>query len=631
MRTSGKLGALLLLAIACISATEDITVTVTLDKPAYVAGDTVVTAIEFRIPSGYHLYGNPLGPGIGKPLVLRPHGKSAIVWIGARKTPPEKYQPTIGGWVWAYRRSATFFAAGVVPLHATGPALADTLVLDALICHMACVPIRRTIPLAVPLVESRESGRSFSGRRELADLYDHSEEMPLGRRPTTLLTTGSTQLTGLDPGVITSTGSADGQTTPQWDYEPGETVKQLGPALAVLLAFLAGIILNVMPCVLPVLGIKIISFAQGNEGSRRTALLRGLAFSAGIVTVFLLLASLAAFAGFSWGEQFQNSAMLVGIICVIFVFALGMFDLFTIMVPSGFAKVKGSADGRQGILDDFVKGMFATVLATPCSGPLLGATLAWTLTQSPLVVYVVFAGIGLGMASPYVLLSASPRLARLLPKPGAWMEDFKHVMGFLLLGFAVYLMTGLPTNLVIPTLSLCVFLAFAVVLYGRVAPFGSRGSRKAVAVLAAAPIALAGWYIGFGHTHVALHGRGVAGENRIAWEDFSPRLLTEAHASGRHVVVDFAANWCMNCQYNKVAVLQSREVSELVGRKGILMIEADLTQENPDAESLLHHLGSRSVPFLAIFPGDDPFHPVIMRDVLSRKRVLRALADLVER
>jgi thiol:disulfide interchange protein len=400
--------------------------------------------------------------------------------------------------------------------------------------------------------------------------------------------------------------------------------------VAVVLAFLAGLILNVMPCVLPVLGIKILAFAEGRARSRRETVLRSGAFAAGMMAVFVGLATLAAVAGFSWGQQFQTPAMLAGIVILIVIFALGMFDTYIIPVPSRLAAL--GETGGKGYLGDGLKGMFTTILATPCSGPLLGATLAWTLRQPTMVIYAVFIAIGAGMALPYVLLASSSRLARLLPKPGPWMEDFRRVMGFLLLGFAVYLMTGLPRDMVVSTVGLCVAVAFALFLYGRVAPFGTGPGRKAAGAATALLIVAFGWYVMVDLWYGSISERARASTARtIRWEPFTPKRLTEAHMSGRHVVIDFTAAWCMNCQFNKVSVLHSDKVAGLIEEKEVLALKADITRHNAAAESLLHHLGSRSVPFFALFPGDDPYRPIVMRDILRKKRVVEALEGLAER
>ncbi|MBD3321873.1 MAG: hypothetical protein GF350_12325 [Chitinivibrionales bacterium] len=608
------------------SYSADISVTARPDRDGYAVGDTARIACIVSIPSSYHLYGNPLGPGIGKPLKISLQGNDGFSVTGMRKSPAEKYKPDIGEWVWAYEKEARFFIEGVIRENAPEE-IEGTIIFDGLICHTACVPFTKKVPFVLTINNQVHNAFSAWGP-SLKTAFGASRPMEPG-------TGGTIQKAGtghrdldIDLGGLSS-GEETGMV--QWDYDPVEPRQKYNVVLALVLAFLAGIILNVMPCVLPVLGVKILSFSHGLSESRGKAVLRSLIFAAGMITVFMALASLAAFAGYSWGEQFQNPKMLVGIVSLIFIFALGMFDFYVILVPSNIGSLEQQTG--EGLFSDFYKGMFATILATPCSGPLLGATLAWTLTQPTYVIFLVFGSVGAGMAFPYVLLSSSKTLARFIPKPGKWMEDFKHVMGYLLLGFAVFLMIGLPRDMILSTVGLCVFLAMALSFYSRIAPFGSAIPRKITALLVAAGIIGAGIYVNFGVLYSSISDTSLKKAEKQAgvWQEFKPSLLRSAHASGTHVLIDFTANWCMNCQYNKIAVLHSKQIVELIKDKDILALKADITTENPPAESLLHHLGSRSVPFLAVFPGDNPYEPVVMRDLIDKKRLAAELKKLPEK
>lgn len=611
--------------ITVIIAGTGLKVTPVLDKTAYNPGDTVIVALQCKIPDKYHLFGNPLGPGIGKPLKIKVSENNEVEWIRARKTPASKFHPPIGGWVWAYKHEATFFVIGTLSID-TSDSVSDTLIMESLICENSCLPITKEVSFTIPIAREKVSYSSFSSNRSLRNIYKITKEMDIDWK----------QKTGvglkLDESLINlSLGDkAREEIIPEWDYKPQEKKFEYNILLAIILAFIAGIILNVMPCVLPVLGVKILSFSQGVGSDRRIAVIRSLAFSAGMILIFLVLASFAAFAGLSWGEQFQNPKVLVAIICIIFVFALGMFDIFIIIIPTSITALKQKNMKERVFLDDFIKGMFTTILATPCSGPLLGATLAWTLLQPPAVIYIVFISIGVGMASPYVLFSSSSHLMKLIPKPGNWMVNFKHLMGFLLIGFAVYLMIGLPKDMIIPTVGLCTVLSLAVMVYTRFSPFGSSIKRKLISGVITICIAVLGWHVNFNvlHSFMSEEAALLAEEESGTWEKFTPAKLLSAHASGQHVIIDFTANWCMNCQFNKVAVYHSNEVNELIKKKNILALKADLTQENKAAESLMHHLGSRSVPFFAVFPGDDPYNPLILRDIVSKKSVLKILKGL---
>jgi thiol:disulfide interchange protein len=593
------------------------------DKNSYAPGDTVVLAIECVIAPGHHLYANPHGPGIGKPLRLKIKGAEPIHWLAAYKSPPMRYQPAIDAWVWAYEKNANFFICGVLPPNASGT-IKGSVLFDGLVCKTACQTYKRTLAFTIK-IGMRDTVRSFASRPELLRSYCTAAVMPLNESPQKTITA---------PGTLPSVSNQ----LPQWDYSPIAAAPALNLWLATLFAFLAGIILNVMPCVLPVIGIKIVSFSQGNTLSRRETWVRSLAFAAGILAVFILLASLAAFAGFSWGQQFQKPVMLATIVACIVVFGLGMLDVYTIFIPTSFIRLPASISGmhpRRGpsaIFSEFFKGVFTTLLATPCSGPFLGATLAWTLRQPPAIIYLVFIALGLGMAAPYVLLSTCIPLRRWLPRPGPWMDDFKHAMGFFLFAFAIYLLRGLPDDMVIPAISFSLVMAFGAALYGRFAGIGAARGRKIMIGLSAIMLILFGWIFGFtksASTMVSV--RQTSGDIApLTWTDFTPRLLTAAHIAGQSVCIDFTARWCWNCQYNKIMVLNSKEIAGLLRRKNVLLIKADFTQENPEAESLLSHLGSRSIPFLAIFPGDDPYRPIIMRDIVEKNDLVRALRQLPE-
>lgn len=619
--------------IYAAAADQSLHITPVLDKKTYTAGDSIIVALKCRIPEKFHLYSNPLGPGVGRPLNLILSQNNGITWLEARKSKAKKFQPDFGDWVWAYENEALFFIIGTITDTAKGN-INDTVTIDALICHTACVPLRIdqsfTIPItrkkinSVPFEHHPSIKKSFENAEQIHFTLQHSAAMP------DMVHLSDIKINMLEAGDSATPSSF------HWQYVPREKTMEYNIFLAIILAFFAGVILNVMPCVLPVLGVKILSFSENAKGNKKNAVLRSLAFAAGMISIFLILATFAAFAGLSWGEQFQNPVMLVVIICIIFVFSLGLFDVFMMIVPSGIAGLDYAAGKKKGFWGDFTKGVFTTILATPCSGPFLGATLAWTLLQRPVIIYTVFIAIGCGMAAPYVLFSTSSSLMKLIPKPGKWMDDFKHVMGFLLIGFAVYLMIGLPEDFRIPTIGLCVFLALAVMVYSRFAPYGSPVKRKIIVWLAVLGIGAAGWYLNFVVLY-SVTSREIAEKidtQSNVWEEFSVEKLNAAHASGQHVLVDFTALWCMNCQFNKITVYQSKEIQALLKEKNIRALRADLTNENPPAMSLLHHLGSRSVPFCAVFPADQPNEPFILRDIIRKKdlvKILQQLADEIHR
>ncbi len=270
-----------------------------------------------------------------------------------------------------------------------------------------------------------------------------------------------------------------------------------GSVWAILpLAFVAGFLLNLMPCVLPVVGLKLLAFMQQSNDSRRRVLLLNIAYSAGLMSVMLVLATFAVFAGLGWGEQFSSTAFSVTLAAVVFAFGLSFLGVWEIPVPGfiGTARASASSEGCGGA---FSMGVLSTLLATPCSGPFLGSALAWAIVQPAYLTYAVFGAVALGMASPYLLVGLFPRLVRLLPRPGNWMVTFKQVMGFVLLATVVYLLSFISAPTVVPTVLMLLGVGFGCWWAGQGQLLESRGRRlRAWAVATASVVAMA--WLSFG-------------------------------------------------------------------------------------------------------------------------------------
>lgn len=336
--------------------------------------------------------------------------------------------------------------------------------------------------------------------------------------------------------------------------------------LAVLLtAFAAGFVLNFMPCVLPVIGLKIMSFVQQAGDRRGRIFILNVWYSAGLMSVFLVLATLAVFLGLGWGEQFSSVTFNAILASVVFVFALSFLGVWEIPIPGfvGSGKANQLSD-KEGAAGAFSKGVLTTVLATPCSGPMLGPALSWAVSQPPAVAYAGFACVGLGMASPYLLIGAFPRLIGFLPKPGAWMDTFKHMMGFVLLGTVVYLLTFLSIPYVVPTVAFLMGLWATCWWIGRTPLTESLKTKLRAWVAASAFAAMIG-IVSFGWLHTVMASRfqravdrelslrNVAvgrsasivepESNELPWQPFSKQLLEKLTAEGKTVFIDFTADW----------------------------------------------------------------------------------------
>lgn len=418
---------------------------------------------------------------------------------------------------------------------------------------------------------------------------------------------------------------------------------------AMLNGFLGGIILNFMPCVLPVIGLKVLSFVSQSGESRGRVLLLNLVYSAGIMAVFLVLASLAAFASWSWGQQATYASFNITLATVVFVFGLSFLGVWEIPIPGfvGRGAVAEAAD-REGYSGAFFKGCVTTILAVPCSGPFLGAALTWASGQPAYLIYGVFICIGLGMAFPYLLLGAFPGLLRALPRPGAWMETFKHIMGFVLMGTVIFLLSLVPIRYVVPTVALMFGLWAACWWVGRI-PLTAPTSRQLVAWAQAAVFALAIGWISFGWLSDEMESRfmravdnaiaqrvgGGAGRdtkapdpadsNRLPWKPFTPATLAQLTSEGRTVMVDFTADWCLTCQAVEKAVLDVSSTKEFVEQNGVVPLVADFTDGSAEVADMLERLGSKQIPKLAIFPANDPNRPIVLDGVYTQAQLFEAL------
>ena len=369
---------------------------------------------------------------------------------------------------------------------------------------------------------------------------------------------------GDDSGTPASTGS-------KFDLEKlqGTADAESGSLIVILLvAFVAGFILNFMPCVLPVIGLKIVSFVQQAGESRQRIFTLNLWFSIGLISVFLVLATMAKLMGFGWGDQFRSLPFNVTLTGVVFVFALSFLGVWEIPIPGFVASGKASeAAEKEGPAGAFFKGVLTTVLATPCSGPLLVPALTWAVAQPVLVTYLGFFCVGLGMAFPYLVIGANPQLIRFLPKPGAWMETFKNIMGFVLLATVVFLMTiisSISIPAVLPVFSFLVGLWAACWWVGRT-PLTAEFSQQAKAWAGGVVVAACGGWIAFGFLDGMMskryEGQAVrdveyfkemakirsknqqGNENELDWQVFSSELLAELTSQNKSVFVDFTADW----------------------------------------------------------------------------------------
>jgi thiol:disulfide interchange protein/DsbC/DsbD-like thiol-disulfide interchange protein len=395
-----------------------------------------------------------------------------------------------------------------------------------------------------------------------------------------------------------------------------------GLAGTLVLAFLGGLILNLMPCVFPVLGIKILGFVNQAGADRRKVTLHGIVFTAGVLVSFWVLAGTLAIlrAGGSqlgWGFQLQSPAFVFGLAAAMLVFALSMSGVFEFgLSATGFGS---QLQSKSGLMGSFLTGVLATVAATPCAAPFLapalGAALALPTAQS----FAIFTVIGVGLSAPYLLLSAFPSAVRILPRPGAWMETFKQAMAFPLYATVAYLIWVLAGQVqetgLLAALFGFVFIAMGIWAYGRwnspgASPGRARFGKVACTVLLALG-AWTGWPVS-------------AAPSDIVWDKWSPETVTELRSENRIIYVDFTARWCATCQANKRLVFHSKDVLRVFHDRNIATLRGDWTNKDPQITAELAAYNRAAVPFNLIWlPGHDS--PVILPELLTPSIVLDAL------
>lgn len=389
------------------------------------------------------------------------------------------------------------------------------------------------------------------------------------------------------------------------------------------LAMLGGLILNVMPCVLPVIGLKILGFVSEAAGDRRTASKLTLVYASGIIVLILGLGVLSVVVrgitgeAYGWGQQFGSLTFRIITTSFMFALALSFLGVWEIPIP-GFAMSKTSTElsSREGYVGAFSKGLITTILATPCSAPFLGGVFLVALNQPVWVVLLIFLGVGLGMALPYLILAAQPQLLSFIPKPGDWMVTFKEFLAFPMLLAVVMFVNGFGGDDKIAMMAALIFVWFACWMIGRVpiwVDFGAKMRTWGIAIIVAVVGAWGSFFV------------MQPNQYRLDWKPYDETALNQAVAGGKTVLIDFTAEWCQNCKLNLNTALETRNVKALVEKNDVIVMEADMTDYPAHIKEKLIKLDSISIPVLAIYKPGDTENPIVLRDTLLEAQVLEAL------
>jgi thiol:disulfide interchange protein DsbD len=404
---------------------------------------------------------------------------------------------------------------------------------------------------------------------------------------------------------------------------PGAATSSVTTLTAIGLAFLGGIILNLMPCVFPVLFLKGLALLQSSGQERKHLRSHGLVYTLGILVSFwaivgVLLALRAGGSQAGWGFQLQSPVFLTLLAAGIFFFALSLAGLFDIGLS--LTSVGGDLAQKQGFTGSFFTGVLATVVATPCTAPLMGAAIGFALAQPATITFAVFTALGLGLAAPYLLLSFQPAWTRILPRPGAWMETFKQLTAVIFFATVIWL----------------------VYVYGSLFAGGASGGqgiyRVALLLGCFLMLAVAGWVLGkwparwtstIAAILIAAVGLAIPlyqpKDTTLVWAPYSQQALDQARAAGHPVFIDFTAAWCLSCQVNERLVLKSSDVQHQFSKNDVTLLRADWTQYDPEITKQLASVKRSGVPTYVIYPAAVNSSPDVLPELLTKDIVLTAL------
>jgi len=395
-----------------------------------------------------------------------------------------------------------------------------------------------------------------------------------------------------------------------------------------LYAFIGGLILNIMPCVFPVLGIKIMGVVQQAGEDKKQVLLHGVAYTMGILLCFWALGGLVIALGKTWGFQLQSPGFVYGLCVFFLIFGLNMAGLFEIGASA--VGVGAELQAKHGLSGSFFSGLLATVVATPCSAPFLGTALGYAVTLPAAQAMLMFTMIGLGLASPFIVLSLAPKLISALPRPGAWMESFKQGMSFLLFGtvaFLAWVLTGMIEGQ--PMLFLLfslVIVALGCWIYGRWSLPHKPARTRFIAVVVTLGCLIGGMSWGWPKVELGDVKASSHVEGGLTWEAWSPELVASLRAKKKPVYIDFTAKWCFTCLVNK-RVYKDAALQKLISEKKVTLLKADWTNEDPRITKALSDLGKAAVPVNVLYLSGQEA-PVILPELLSVGNVSEALTKV---
>ena len=443
-------------------------------------------------------------------------------------------------------------------------------------------------------------------------------------------------------GSATSTdanGNANGNAINAPSAAGNATEGAAGTFILLLSALFGGLILNLMPCVLPVLSLKLFSLIKQAGESRKRLLVLGTSTTLGILASFWALAGIVAAVkagggNAGWGMQFQSAGFIAFMVVILSAFAMSFFGVFEIWLPGSATTKMDKAGRKQGFWGAFFTGALLVLLSTPCSAPFLGTAMGFAFTASTPVLFLFFTAAGVGLALPYMLVSAFPKILKVFPKPGAWMVTLQKIMGVLLLGTVVWLLwvvheqagnVGVGIFAAISLLSIA--MSFAI---GNIAPPGVAFFREVLSVGSAVVILAVIWFAFASPKFEAevdaiFKARSVQLVTEDGWYRYTPELIEELAKSGRTVFIDATADWCLTCKANEAAVLNREDFKRAMDSLNVARVKADWTRETPEVTALLRSMGKSGVPAYAIYPAGDASKQIVLPELLTTSAIVEKI------
>ena len=395
-----------------------------------------------------------------------------------------------------------------------------------------------------------------------------------------------------------------------------------------------------MPCVLPVLSLKLFSLIKQAGESRKRLLTLGLATTTGILTSFWVLAGIVAVikaggGNAGWGMQFQSAGFIAFMVVILTAFAMSFFGVFEIWIPGSATTRMDFTSRKQGFAGAFFTGALLVLLSTPCSAPFLGTAMGFAFTTSTPVLFLFFTAAGIGLALPYMLVSAFPKVLKVFPKPGAWMVTLQKIMGVLLLATVVWLLWivheqagyfGVGIFAAISLLSIA--LSFAI---GNIAPPGVAFFREVLAVGGSIILLFVIWFAFASpkyedEVNARFKAKSVQLVTEDGWYRYTPELVKDFAKAGRTVFIDATADWCITCKANEAAVLNREDFRRAMDSLNVALVKADWTRETPEVTALLRSMGKSGVPAYAIYPAGNQSKQIVLPELLTTGAIVAKIA-----